>query len=507
MQNSLYYGDNLDVLRKYVNSESIDLCYIDPPFNSKRNYNQIYNNIGDDKAQSQAFIDTWSWNDYASNAYDEIITNATGGYTSQTIDLIKGLKLALGTGSLMAYLVNMAQRVNEIFRVLKPTGSFYLHCDPTASHYLKILLDSIFCGSGRTGDFRNEIVWNYSGWNAKLKQSFNNRHDCILFYSKNKNIFNGFSEEWKSEDEYIKTRRQKVHIDDSGRKYVLSDGGNGSRVKRYLDEAMSYGKPVSDVWIIDKLNNSSKERLGYPTQKPEALLERIIKASSNEGDTVLDTFCGCGTTVAVAQRLKRNWIGVDITYQSISLILKRLEDQFGSDARNLVNLTGIPRDVESAQALANKQDDRLRKEFEKWAVLTYSNNRAIINDKKGADKGVDGVSYFITGSNESGKIIYQVKSGKVQRNDIATLNHDRQRENAELAILITLQPPTKAMLDEVASISDKYSHPLLHKKINRVQIVTIEAMMKGERLELAHTQETFKKAEQVLDIEQDDLNI
>lgn len=507
MQNSLYYGDNLDVLRKYVNSESIDLCYIDPPFNSKRNYNQIYNNIGDDKAQSQAFIDTWTWNDYASNAYDEIITNSTGGYTSQTIDLIKGFKLALGTGSLMAYLVNMAQRVNEIFRVLKPTGSFYLHCDPTASHYLKILLDSIFCGSGRTGDFRNEIVWHYSGWNAKLKQSFNSRHDIILFYSKGMNQFNSYGEAWKSIEEYIKTRKQKVHTDETGRTYVFSDAGKGNRIKRYIDEAMQYGKPISDVWEVDKLNNSSKEKLGYPTQKPEALLERIILASSNENDVVLDAFCGCGTTVAVAQRLKRNWIGIDITYQSISLILKRLEDQFGEDVKKAVNLTGIPRDIESATLLANKQDDRLRKEFEKWAVLTYSNNRAIINDKKGADKGVDGVSYFITGSNESGKIIYQVKSGKVQRNDIATLNSDRIREKAELAIFITLLPPTKAMLDEVASIEDKYSHPLLHKKFNRVQIVTIKDMMNGERLELAHTQEVFKKAEQVIDIEQNDLDI
>jgi site-specific DNA-methyltransferase (adenine-specific) len=311
MQNKLFYGDNLEVLRKYVADESIDLCYIDPPFNSKRTYNQIYKNTGkEDTAQAQAFLDTWTWNFQAQESFEDIIGNSQKLCTKQSIELIIGLEKILGKGALLAYLVSMTQRIAEIYRVLKPTGSFYLHCDPTASHYLKLVLDSIFCSQG--GDFKNEIVWHYSGWNGLLKDSFNSRHDTVFFYTKSKqSIFNGFVEQWKSEEEYIKLRRQKVHTDENNRKYVLSDGGKQTRVRRYIDEAMQYGKPISNVWLIDKINNSSKERLGYPTQKPEALLERIIKASSNEGDVILDCYCGCGTTIAVAERLNRKWIGID----------------------------------------------------------------------------------------------------------------------------------------------------------------------------------------------------
>ncbi|MBD2287385.1 site-specific DNA-methyltransferase, partial [Microcystis wesenbergii FACHB-1317] len=300
MVNKLYYGDNLEVLRKYIKDESIDLCYIDPPFNSKRNYNQIYNNLGkEDQAQAQAFVDTWTWDNHANEALEEIQSNYQGKFTSQTIDLIDGLTKVLGKGSLLAYLVSMTLRIVEIHRVLKSTGSFYLHCDPTASHYLKIVLDTIFCS--QKGEFQNEIIWHYSGWNARLKDSFSKRHDVILFYSRKVGqVFNSYATDWESELEYARLRKQKVHTDNQGKKYVLSDGGQGKRVKRYLEEAMEYGKPVDDVWNIDKINNSSKERLGYPTQKPEALLERIIKASSNKGDVILDAYCGCGTTIAVA---------------------------------------------------------------------------------------------------------------------------------------------------------------------------------------------------------------
>ncbi|MFM6845583.1 MAG: DNA methyltransferase, partial [Dolichospermum sp.] len=179
----LFYGDNLEVLRKHIKDETVDLCYIDPPFNSKRNYNQIYNNVGkEDKAQTQAFIDTWTWDDQANQGLAEIQENYLGHFTSQSIDLISGLTKVLGKGSLLAYLVSMTLRIAEIHRVLKPTGSFYLHCDPTASHYLKIIIDAIFCSQG--GDFKNEIIWHYSGWNARLNSSFSKRHDIILFYSK-----------------------------------------------------------------------------------------------------------------------------------------------------------------------------------------------------------------------------------------------------------------------------------------------------------------------------------
>jgi hypothetical protein len=263
-----------------------------------------------------------------------------------------------------------------------------------------------------------------------------------------------------------------------------------------LDQDVCNGQIViSDMWTdIGPISAQAAERLGYPTQKPEALLERIIQASSNEGDTVLDAYCGCGTSVAVAQRLRRNWIGIDITYQSIAVILKRLEDSFGAAALDALVLDGIPRDMESARALANKKDDRVRKEFEKWALLTYSKNRATLNEKKGADKGVDGTAYFVTGSDTTDRVIFQVKSGKVQRNDIATLNSDRQRENAALAVLITLEESTKPMRDE-AMAAGMYRHELLNRDTPRIQIVTIQEMIEdGRRIDLPLSLDVLKAA-------------
>lgn len=220
MKNQLFYGDNLEVLRKHIRDESVDLCYIDPPFNSKRNYNQIYNNVGkEDQAQAQAFMDTWTWDDHANQGLAEIQDNYLGHFTGQSIDLISGLSKVLGKGSLLAYLVGMTLRIVEIHRVLKPTGSFYLHCDPTASHYLKIIIDAVFCTNG--GDFQNEIVWHYSGWNARLKDSFSKRHDVILFYSKKpEQYFNSYATSWESPSEYARLRKQKVHTDENGKQYV-----------------------------------------------------------------------------------------------------------------------------------------------------------------------------------------------------------------------------------------------------------------------------------------------
>ncbi len=228
------------------------------------------------------------------------------------------------------------------------------------------------------------------------------------------------------------------------------------------------------------------ERLGYPTQKPEALLDRIIKASSNEGDVVLDAYCGCGTTVAVAQRLYRQWIGIDITYQSISLILKRLADNYPADwpaIEAYILLDGVPRDLASAVALANRKDDKTRKEFEKWAVLTWSNNQARINEKKGADAGIDGIAYFLIDKDTNGKAIFQVKSGGSSRATLATLNSDRQREKAEFGFLITMDMPTKAMRDEIAA-AGKYKHPLLNREDDRLQVITVAEILRGDRLDL-----------------------
>ena len=495
--NALYYGDNLDSLRQHVRDETVDLCYIDPPFNSKRTYNQIYNNIGgEDRAQAQAFTDMWTWDERAREGFQEIIGNDKGRYTPQTIALIKGLRDVLKEGSLLAYLVSMARRIVEIHRVLKPTGSFYLHCDPTTSHYLKLLLDCIF----DRRNFRIEVIWDYSFRLMNLPSFYNRKHDDILFYAKSdESVFHMPKTTWTRED-IIRTRKQQIHTDKDGEEWIWMPGGKGhskNKLKK-LTDIMEEGKAVSDVWQIPVISSSSNERMGYPTQKPEVLLERIISASTDPGGTVLDAYAGCGTTVAVAQRLGgRQWIGMDITYQSIALILKRLEDAFGKDVAAAVLLNGIPQDMESATALARKADDRTRKEFEKWAVLTYTENRGAINEKKGADAGIDGTAYFLTTASETDKMVFQVKSGHVGRGDIAKLNSDRQREGAELATLITLEDSTSAMRLE-ANSTGVYHHTLMGRQYPCVQIVTVREIIEDhKRLDLPLSLPMLKSAPKV----------
>ncbi len=381
--NKLFYGDNLEVLRNYIKDETIDLCYIDPPFHSNRNYHQIYNNIGKENSlQTQAFIDTWIWDNQANIGLTEIQENYLGKFTTQTIDLINGLTKVLSKGSLLAYLVNMTLRIAEIHRVLKSTGSFYLHCDPSASHYLKLVLDAIFCT--QKGDFLNEIIWKRTTTHNDSKQGakhFGRIHDLILFYIKDKNQakFNPIYENYS--DSYTKKSYHK--IDETGRHFKTSDlscakaGGNTSYLwkgisppqgrywayslenmekferenkiyysrngkpylKQYLDE-MS-GITPNDLWLEFPGITKKNERLGYPTQKPEALLERIINASSNENDVILDAFSGSGTTLKVAQKLNRKWIGIDLNFQSINLILKRLEDSFGKEILDFIEVKSL----------------------------------------------------------------------------------------------------------------------------------------------------------------------
>jgi DNA modification methylase len=559
MQNELYYGDNLDVLRRKIASESVDLCYIDPPFNSKRNYFQIYNNQGnEDRAQAQAFVDTWNWGDEAVEGLEYILDierlaprAGETRWTEQTVELIRGLDKVLGRGSLLAYLVHMTLRIVEIHRVLKPTGSFYLHCDPTASHYLKLVCDAVFCGQG--GDFRSEVIWRRTGSHNKAGR-WAPIHDVIFYYTKStkytwhnvktpymkKHVEENFAKQpdgtfktayygnvltgsdvrngesgmpWKGFNPTAKNRHwaipgkiwEEVGIDPTGmtqhqkldylfeRGFVkIVEGHAWPIYERTISP--DDGVPAADIWAyqpyteglvfgsdagIDAdvrwLSTRDKERLGYPTQKPEALLERIIKASTNEGDTVLDAYCGCGTTVAVAQRLGRRWIGIDITFQSISLILKRLEDRHRDDWPAIeanIKLDGVPKDIESAIALANRKDDKTRKEFEKWAVLTFTKNQGRINDKKGADGGIDGFAYFLIDKDTNGKAVFQVKSGKTGRGDLAKLNSDRIREKAEFGFLICMDLPTKPMRDEIAA-AGKYKHPLLDREDDRLQVITV----------------------------------
>lgn len=533
MVNQLYYGDNLEILRKHIQDESIDLCYIDPPFNSKRNYNQIYNNVGkEDQAQVQAFIDTWTWDDQANQGLAEIKGNYLGRFTSQSIDLINGLTKVLGKGSLLAYLVSMTLRIVEIHRILKPTGSFYLHCDPTASHYLKIILDAIFCSQG--GDFLNEIVWKRTTAHND-PQRFGRIQDRIFFYCKTQlKIFNyiennhsleqlsrykysdekglyraenltaphfsetrtvewrgvhpGNNRQWRFSIEKLEQLYQDGHI-------LLQKDGRPRKdgLKQYLHETKS---PVlQDLWTDILFAPTTRERLGYPTQKPEALLERIIKVSSNEEDIILDAYCGCGTTIAVAERLQRKWIGIDITYQSISLILKRLEDSFGKNVLDNIQLNGIPKDMESAKALALKSDDRTRKEFEKWAVLTYSNNRAIINAKKGSDKGIDAIAYFQSDHDVVDKIIFQVKSGNVKSGDIRDLQGTMTLQEAAIGIFITLKPPTKDMI-QTAKQAGIYQSRYRNQNIDKIQIVTVQEILEDKkRLDISLVVEVLKSAE------------
>ncbi|MFN6246441.1 DNA methyltransferase, partial [Microcystis sp.] len=433
--------------------------------------------------------------------------------------------------------VSMTLRIVEIHRVLKSTGSFYLHCDPTASHYLKIVLDTIFCSQG--GDFKNEIIWKRAetvkGNFGQGSTRFDGNTDTILFYSKSRdNKFNPIFADYS--EEYLK-KFYKYIEPETGRRYrlismtapgdaakgnpsyevmgitrywryslakmneliqnglvVQTKPGNVPQKKQYLDEGQ--GVPIQSLWYdVPALHSQDKERLGYPTQKPEALLERIIKASSNKGDVILDAYCGCGTTIAVAERLERNWIGIDITYQSISLMLKRLEDSFGKNVLDKIELNGIPKDLESAKALATKPDDRTRKEFEKWAVLTYSNNRAVINDKKGADKGIDAIAYFQGDKDNREKIVFQVKSGNVKSGDIRDLQGTMTLQGAALGIFITLKPPSKDMI-QTAKSAGIYRGRYMSQSVDKIEIVTVQEILEQKkRLDVILTFEVLKAAE------------
>ncbi len=477
-KNKLYYGDNLEVLQKHVKDETVDLCYIDPPFNSKRNYNQIYNNVGkEDVAQAQAFVDTWTWNSIANEGYDEITSNKNGVFTKQSISLILGLEKVLGRGSLLSYLVSMTQRIAEIYRVLKPTGSFYFHCDPTASHYLKLVLDAIFCSQG--GDFQNEIIWCYGSGGAS-KTHFSKKHDVIFFYTKSSTYTFNVDEVREEYSSPHKSMTPKVIGDKS------------------YTKMNPLGRIPFDWWQIPILTNSAKERLGYPTQKPEALLEKIIKASSNEGDVILDCYCGCGTTIAVAQKLNRNWIGIDITYQSISLIMKRLEDSFRKAILENVTLSGIPEDFESAVALANKQDDRLRKEFEKWVVLTYSNNRAMINDKKGGDGGIDGTAFIVDYNDKEEQVleqaIFSVKSNKtLSPTVIRDLYGTVEREKAVMGFFLTLYPMPNLVKE--AEKYGNYQNKMFGHTYPKITVISVQDILDGQRMYLPTSLEVLKKAE------------
>ena len=477
--NALYFGDNLHILRRYIADESVDLIYLDPPFNSNATYNVLFRERSGEESAAQitAFDDTWRWSMESEAAYQDVVTDGP----DRLGKLLIAMREFLGQNDMMAYLTMMAQRMVELHRVLKPNGSIYLHCDPTASHYLKLMMDAVF----DAGNFRSEIIWRRINAKGLAFKGFPRNNDVLLYYAKNTRFT--WNRSFRPYDpEYVEKFYR--HIDpETKRRYRLSDLSNPNRnrpnltyewnghmrvwrwtkermqeahdkgllhytsnglanQKRYLDEMN--GIPVDSIWEdIPPIQAQSKERLGYPTQKPEALLERIISASSDEGDVVLDPFCGCGTAVAVAERLNRRWIGIDVTHLAISLTKSRLHDTFGDELRPY-EVVGDPKDLASAQALAVDSRNDGRYQFEWWA-LGLVDARPARDRKKGADAGVDGyINFFDDNSAKPKRIIVQVKSGNVQRNQIATLKSDMEREKAELALFVTLKPPTNPMRQE-----------------------------------------------------------
>lgn len=546
-KNLLYYGDNLDILREHIPDESIDLIYLDPPFNSKRNYNVIYDGAA---AQAEAFQDTWSlrnWRDEEKLIFEDepqrynSIHNLIGAFEKLLIN---------SNPALFAYLVNMSIRLVELHRVLKKTGSLYLHCDSTAGHYLKLALDAVF----GIKNFQNEIIWKRATAHNMKTKGYIRVNDTIYFFTKSsKYLFNEFYTPYgqaqlsrykdengrlfKAENLTFSTKNPSRQFEWRGAKpppnrswgasieqlekwwaegRILSKKNGSPRLdglKIYLDETKG-GNPLSALWDdIERIGNTSKERLGYQTQKPEALLERIIKASSNEGDIVLDPFCGCGTTVAVAQRLNRGWIGIDITFLAVDLIRQRLLDHYYRNTLSLneidakerfgndILIFGIPKDLEGARQLAAKTEgDRTRKEFEKWAVFSVG---GVYSEVKGADSGMDGYMYINDwGANNKPKRIkcpIQVKSGHVGVSQIRDFSHVIDREKAPLGIFITIEPPSKKMLEEIIKMPK--ARLKAGQVYDKVIVIQVQDIM-DDNLPLLPIQRATKKAARVNEVKE-----
>ncbi|MEI2781281.1 MAG: DNA methyltransferase [Candidatus Competibacter sp.] len=508
MTNHLYYGDNLQVLREHIATESVDLIYLDPPFNSQATYNVLFRSPKGEQSQAQieAFEDTWVWNSSAEQAFDEVMTSGN----TDAAEMLRAMRAFLKENDMMAYLAMMAVRLLELHRVLKPTGSIYLHSDPTASHYLKILLDAVF---GKI-NYRTEIIWKRSSAHSDTKQGRKQHgriHDVIFYYTKDDDwiwnpIYTAYGQEYL--DDFYK------YIDpETGRRYRLGDltGPGGAAkgnpqyevmgvtrywrysktkmeqlisegrivqtkpgavpaYKRYLDEMP--GIPLQDLWDdVGPIGAQAQERLGYPTQKPLALLERIINASSNPSDVVLDPFCGCGTAVHAAQKLGRQWVGIDITHLAISLIEKRLNDAFPGIA---FEVHGTPKDLAGARDLA----ERDKYQFQWWAV-SLVNAVPYGGKKKGADTGIDGIIYFKPDGKTTEKAIVSVKGGAnvgvaMVKDLIATVD----REKAKIGVFVTLAEPTKPMEREAVTAGFYQTD---YGKFPKIQILTIEGLFDGKK--------------------------
>ena len=558
MQNTLYYGDNLEILRNrdFFPNECVDLIYLDPPFNSNRDYNVLFKaeSGADSEAQITAFEDTWHWTESALSTYLDLVQDAPAVASTA----IQALNDLIGHNQMMAYLVMMAARLLELHRVLKPTGSLYLHCDPTASHYLKILLDAIF----GTENFRNHITWKRTGAHSGAKK-WGPISDNILFYTKTADYL------WKRvyqeyDDTYIKRyyryedergRYQLVSLTgagksegdsgkpwrgvdptDSGRHWATPtasleaaypdvdlstlsvqekldlldeaglvawpEEGNVPRQKRYLDEGE--GVAIQDIISdIGPLGARAKERLSYPTQKPVALLERIIRASSNEGDIVFDPFCGCGTTIAAAHKLKRRWIGIDITHLSIALQKFRLSDTFELVSGKDYAVIGEPTTVAAARELATDVANQGRYQFEWWALSLIGakptgGTTGSRRGRMGADRGIDGIINFFE-EDDRGKpvaalVVAQVKSGRVSARDIRDLKGVMERENAAIGVFISLENPTQAMQREALDAGFYASPGRGDRRFRKLQILTIGDLLGGGGVDMPGAYNSIKRA-------------
>lgn len=523
MTNRLYYGDNLDVLRDHIASESVDLVYLDPPFNSNANYNILFKSPAGQAADSQieAFEDTWHWNDKAEAAFHDVMTSGN----TDVAELLRAMRGFLKENDMMAYLAMMAVRLIELHRVLKPTGSLYLHCDPTASHYLKLLLDGVF-GAGNYG---NEIIWQRQNAKGLAFTRFARNHDVILRYTKSENWI--WNPQYTAHNESYVNGFYRFVEAETGRRYRLADLTNPNKnrpnltyeflgvsrvwrwtkermqqafeaglviqtkpgtvpqLKRYLDE--QEGNPVSDIWTdIRPVQANSKDdrHLGYPTQKPLALLERIIAASSNEGDVVLDPFCGCGTAVDAAQKLGREWIGIDVTHLSIGLIERRMKDRYGEDLAYQV--IGTPNDLASAQKLAAEEPHQ----FQYW-ITQAVDGQPYQGGRKGADRGIDGYLYFTGHDRKTEAAIISVKAGRnVGVAMVRDLKGTIEREKSPIGIFICAVNPTREMEREAAAAgvyegADGRTYP-------RLQIFTLAEYFHGLRpkVPLLDRQAAYKKA-------------
>jgi DNA modification methylase len=476
--NKLFYGDNLTIMKK-MDHDSIDLIYLDPPFNSNRSYNLLYKNTTGLPVpeQIEAFCDAWDLDYEKSEMAKNIpIIMQEYGIDNDVVQFWRYMILALRTTDpkTLAYLVYMTIRLVEMHRILKPTGSIFLHCDPTASHYLKIIMDGIFGHN----NFRNEIIWCYKS-RPQPKRYFGRKHDVILFYSKGDNYFF----DWKTVARPLSETTIKKYrlIDENGRSYRLEGRGiTGSPIKSakdvdqkweetnpewvvrdYLDEKI--GVALEDWWDIGIINQSAHERLGYPTQKPIELLDRIIKSACPQNGIVFDPFCGCGTTIEAAIQNQRSWIGCDIAIHAIHIIRDTRIKKYSLFEGKDYDIDGVPQSEEQAKFLFTQDPFQ----FQHWAV---EKTGGFCSNKKTGDGGIDGRIYFEIG-NKLNSMVLSVKGGNLHPSDVRDLRGVLDRENdTEMAGLISLHEPTKAMKQEADS-AGYFEYQGV--KYARIQLLTI----------------------------------